>query len=235
MPVFLLDHLNRFPDPALTSESGMLAVGGDLSLPTLLAAYARGIFPWFNPGDPIIWWCPDPRFILEPAALKIRRSLRKALHRRRYDVTFDHAFDDVIRACARVNRPNEAGTWITNEMTQAYSKLHQAGYAHSVEAWLDERLVGGLYGVCLGRVFFGESMFHLQPDASKVALVELTRRLAQAELIDCQIHTPFFESMGAVHIPRSQFLHRVNKAVHLPDLWQQTRHRLGSSEEAPYT
>lgn len=198
-----------FPDVelALRDPDGLLALGGDLSLPRLLAAYRSGIFPWYGPRQPILWWSPDPRLVLYPAALHVSRSLAKTLRSDRFRVTLDHDFAAVIRACA-APRPGQAGTWITPEMQAAYTALHAAGFAHSVECWLDGRLAGGLYGVALGRIFFGESMFARASDASKVAFVHLVRELERRDfrLIDCQVHTAHLASLGAAPLPRREFV-----------------------------
>jgi len=198
----------NFPDVehALRKPDGLLAIGGDLSVERLLLAYSRGIFPWFGPDQPIIWWAPDPRLVLEPARLNISRSLKKTLRQNKFEITMDSAFSEVIEACAK-RRPYQAGTWITDAMMRAYRDMHAAGYAHSVECWFDGKLAGGLYGVAIGRIFFGESMFTRVTDASKVAFVALTRQLERWHfpLIDCQVHTSHLESLGASLMPRSQF------------------------------
>lgn len=191
---------------ALREPDGLLAVGGCLSQSRLLNAYRHGIFPWYNPGEPILWWSPDPRLVLLPDKLVISRSLRKTLRKNVFTVTFDQAFDQVIAACADP-RKDVAGTWITAEINAAYKQLHQTGFAHSVEAWLGDELVGGLYGVALGQVFFGESMFHTRTDASKAAFATLVQQLKSwgYQLIDCQVHTRHLESFGAEEISRSYF------------------------------
>lgn len=217
MPVYQLIDQPVFPPPELAEPGGLLAVGGDLSPQRLLLAYSMGIFPWFNEQDPILWWSPDPRCIFEPAELKVSRSLAKVLRQGGFTVTFDRAFAEVIDACAELRRHGE-GTWITAEMRQAYCRLHQMGYAHSVEAWRAGELAGGLYGVCLGRCFFGESMFHRVADASKVALVTLARHLQAQdfELIDCQLPSPHLASLGAREIPREEFLRRLRRGGVVP-------------------
>lgn len=198
-----------FPDPdlALRDPDGLLAVGGDLATERLIAAYRQGIFPWYSDGQPILWWSPDPRAVLFPDRLKVSRSLRKTLRKRPYQVTLDRDFTGVIDRCA-APRDDGAGTWITSEMRAAYIRLHRSGYAHSVESWADGELVGGLYGVAIGRVFFGESMFTRRTDASKVAFVHLVRQLQEwgFELVDCQISSEHLKSLGAEEIPRGQFL-----------------------------
>lgn len=203
-----LDGAPDFPSlqQALAQPNGLLAAGGGLDPPWLLAAYRQGIFPWFNPGEPILWWSPDPRLVLLPDELRISRSLRKTLRRRHFDIRVDSAFSAVIEACAAPRAPG-LGTWISAEMRDAYQAMHELGYAHSVETWRDDRLVGGLYGMALGRVFFGESMFSIDSDASKVALVHLVRflRTRGYVMIDCQMKTAHLMSMGAREITRQQF------------------------------
>jgi leucyl/phenylalanyl-tRNA--protein transferase len=201
----------------MSEPNGLLAAGGDLSPRRLLEAYRRGIFPWFSEGDPILWWSPDPRMVLAPAELKVSRSLAKTLRNKPYEVRFDTAFDAVIRACA-APREGEPGTWITAEMRAAYDRLHRLGYAHSVETWIDGELAGGLYGVAIGRMFYGESMFSRARDASKIALAHLARRLQEAgfELIDCQMRTEHLASLGAREIPRAAFQQAVGELVDYP-------------------
>jgi len=220
MPVYQLGQALSFPAPHLADESGLLAVGGDLSPRRLLLAYASGIFPWYEAGLPILWHSPDPRFVLELEALQVSRSLRKAT--RRFELRFDSAFEAVIDACASVPRLGQRGTWITSEMRAAYIELHRLGFAHSVEAWREGALQGGLYGVSLGGAFFGESMFHRAPDASKVALVGLVERLRAwgYTLLDAQVHTEHLARLGAVDIPRAEFLERLEGAM-------ETAHRVG--------
>jgi leucyl/phenylalanyl-tRNA--protein transferase len=209
IPLLAPDDPSPFPDVrrALRHPNGLLAAGGDLSPERLTRAYRRGIFPWFNAGDPILWWSPDPRTVLLPNQIRLSRSLRKRLRRRELGVTMDRDFASVIRACAAPRGP-EGGTWILPEMTAAYEALHHLGLAHSVEVWEGADLVGGLYGVAIGRVFFGESMFSRAADASKVALVHLCQRLAEwgFGLIDCQMRTEHLVRLGAVELPRQQFL-----------------------------
>ncbi|MDA0821577.1 MAG: leucyl/phenylalanyl-tRNA--protein transferase [Proteobacteria bacterium] len=199
---------DQFPDTAraLSEPNGLLAAGGDLSVDRILEAYKQGIFPWFSDGQPILWWAPDPRSIMRPDEMKISRSLRKTLKREPFVVTFDKAFGKVIRGCA-APRGDLAGTWITQSMINAYEALHRHGYAHSIECWLAEDLVGGLYGVALGQVFFGESMFSRVTDSSKVAMVHLLARLNEwgYQLIDCQVHNPHLVSLGAKTISRDVF------------------------------
>lgn len=210
MPVFRLpDDEIVFPHPELADPNGILAVGGDLSPDRLLLAYEWGIFPWFNPGEPILWWSPDPRFVLFPDELKIAKSMRPYFNQRKFEVTFDRNFEDVIRACQTQKRDRQmGGTWITEEMVQGYCKLHELGYAHSVEVWQGEELVGGLYGVSLGKIFFGESMFAKVSNASKFGFITLVQQLKKLDfqLIDCQQKTKHLASLGARSIDRKVFL-----------------------------
>nr|WP_207161904.1 leucyl/phenylalanyl-tRNA--protein transferase [Thiocapsa imhoffii] len=198
--------------------NGLLACGGDLTVERLVNAYRRGIFPWFNEGDPILWWSPDPRTVLFPQRLHISRSLRKRLRQRLFRVTMDREFGRVIRACA-APRDTQGGTWIVPRMIRAYEELHRQGIAHSVEVRHGQDLVGGLYGVCIGRAFFGESMFSHSPDASKVALVQLCHRLAHwgFGLIDCQMKTDHLMRLGAVEIPREELVRRLDRLCRQPD------------------
>jgi leucyl/phenylalanyl-tRNA--protein transferase len=197
-----------FPDTsrALSYPNGLLAAGGNLLPQTLIAAYRRGIFPWYEQGQPILWWSPDPRMVLYPAELHISRSMRAFLGRHEYQVSLNRDFAGVIAACAQL-RPGSQGTWITDAVAQAYVELHQAGLAHSIEAWEGDTLVGGLYGICMDRMFFGESMFSRRDNASKLALVHLVAELETigVELIDCQVPNPHLESLGARLIPRAAF------------------------------
>ena len=199
MTIYLLDDTLLFPPPEEADASGILAVGGDLRPERLLLAYRSGIFPWYEEGQPILWHSPDPRMVLAPEELHVPRSLVKTLRRRPFELTLDRAFAQVIAACARVPRPDQDGTWITPAMERAYVELHRRGFAHSVETWVDGQLAGGMYGVSLGGVFFGESMFTLVPEASKVALVTLVRQLRVwgFGLIDCQVYTDNLDRFGA--------------------------------------
>jgi len=219
MPVYRLNDRLIFPPPEFAEPEGLLAVGGDLSPSRLLLAYSMGIFPWFSEEEPILWWSPDPRCVLAPAELKISRSLAKTLRQDRFRVGFNEAFPAVVAACADSRRGQGAGTWITGNMQQAYDRLHRLGFAHSVECWQGDELVGGLYGVCLGRCFFGESMFHRATDASKVALVALARRMEEKgwPLIDCQLPNPHLVSLGAKEIPRREFLRHLRSSGVAPD------------------
>ncbi len=216
MPIFRLDPDSEgFPDPRLADASGLLAVGGDLRPMRLLNAYALGIFPWYSEGQPILWHSPDPRFVLEPSRFHLPRSLAKTMRRGVYEVRFDTDFASVIRACARTARPGQQGTWITFAMQRAYIELHRLGFAHSVEAWREGELVGGLYGVSLGSAFFGESMFALAPDASKVAFAALVERVTGwgFTLIDCQQETEHLARFGAEPWPRERFLDALDAAL----------------------
>ncbi|MGK2953809.1 MAG: leucyl/phenylalanyl-tRNA--protein transferase [Thiobacillus sp.] len=214
-----LQNATFFPpvETALREPNGLLAMGGDLSVERLLDAYCHGIFPWFNPGDPILWWSPNPRMVLVPGEVRVTRSLAKRIRNAGFEVRVDTAFIEVMRACA-APREGESGTWISPAMVAAYSHLHQAGYAHSVETWHDGHLVGGLYGVAIGRMFYGESMFSREPDASKVALARLARQLQQwgFGLIDCQMETAHLASMGARTMPRETFVSSLAELVNLP-------------------
>ena len=218
MPVYRLDHALIFPPPEEADPSGLLAVGGDLSPGRLLLAYAMGIFPWYTEETPLLWFSPDPRGILLPEHLRVSRSLRKRLRRRDYEVCLDRDFDSVIRACAAVERPRQDGTWITHEMLEAYERLHRLGLAHSVEVYRGGELAGGLYGVSVGNVFFGESMFSRVTDASKIALVWVTRQLQRwgYPLIDCQIRNEHLQSMGADEVPRARFLEMLAACLQAP-------------------
>lgn len=218
MPVYLLSEQVAFPAPDLARKDGLLAAGGDLSTERLLLAYEQGIFPWYSDGDPILWWSPDPRFVLFPQEIRISKSLRKTIRQKKFDVRTDTAFAEVITACSAVSRKNQPGTWIVNEMIEAYTELFRAGFAHSVEAWRDGKLVGGLYGVSLGGCFFGESMFAHESNASKVAFAVLVEYLNSAgfDMIDCQIPTGHLERFGAKEIPRSVFLGKLRDSVKKP-------------------
>lgn len=206
-----------FPDPetALTEPNGLLAIGGCLSPRRLISAYQQGIFPWFNPGDPIFWWSPDPRLVLNPAEIHLSRNLQKTLRKQEYKISFDQAFEEVICACAAPRRGSPE-TWITESMIESYLALHALGHAHSVEAWYEGHLAGGLYGVSIGRVFFGESMFYRRSNASKVAFAVLTQHLKRWNfaLIDCQIQTEHLLSLGAKEIPRKEFIDQIGRHCH---------------------
>ena len=220
VPIFRLGRALDFPDPADAEPDGLLAVGGDLRPERLVAAYARGVFPWYDERSPILWWSPDPRLVLEPRELHVSRSLARTIRRGTYRVAADTAFEQVIRRCAAKGRPGQRGTWITPEMIAAYCELHRLGFAHSFEAWEGRRLAGGLYGVSLGAAFFGESMFADARDASKVAFVRAVEWLAArgVSLVDCQVRTEHLVSLGAREIPRARFLARVAAALEAPTL-----------------
>ena len=212
---YLLDDIHKaiFPDVelALSEPDGLLAVGGDLSVERLIAAYQQGIFPWYSEGQPILWWSPDPRMVLEPKDIKVSRSLAKTIRKQEFKITFDKSFREVITACSesRLEKGTiQDETWILDEMIEAYVQLHEQGYAHSIECWQNEKLVGGLYGIAIGKVFFGESMFSRVSDASKIAFVSLAKQLEQwgFNLIDCQVYTSHLESLGASMISRQQFI-----------------------------
>ncbi len=205
----------RFPDPGEGTPEGIVATGANLSPGVLLSAYEQGIFPWFSEGDPVLWWSPDPRFVLFPSELHVPRRVARRIRTGDYWLSFDTAFNEVIQKCSEVPRPGQDGTWITREMIDGYIKLHELGFAHSVEAWSGSELAGGLYGVSLGRVFFGESMFATQTDASKVAFVSLVRHLSLLgfELVDCQVYTEHLERFGAREVPRTEFLSVLGRAL----------------------
>ena len=215
MPVYQLSDDLIFPSPYLASKEGLLAIGGDLSPKRLLLAYSNGIFPWYSEGEPILWWSPDPRLVLYPAELNVSRSLKKVLKQDIFKVTLDRAFQDVIAECARVRLENHEGTWIVDDMVQAYCRLYESGFAHSIEAWHDNRLAGGLYGVSLGKCFFGESMFTRITNASKVAMVALVEHLQQLnfDFIDCQITTAHLTRFGAREISRANYLDELAEAL----------------------
>ena len=204
----LLGPSDPFPpvDQAMDEPNGLLAAGGGLGVARLMDAYARGIFPWFSEGDPVLWWCPDPRMVLPTHAVHVSRSLRRRLRRPDYEVTMDRAFGEVLQACAAPRR-DEPGTWLVPSMIRAYQRLHDAGVAHSIEVWIDGKLAGGLYGVALGRMFFGESMFSHRTDGSKLAVVALAAQLArwQFPLIDCQMETSHLTTLGAHNMSRREF------------------------------
>ena len=215
MPVYLLSKDLVFPPVHLATPEGLLAVGGDLSSERLLLAYQSGIFPWFSDGDPILWWSPDPRLVIYPQELKISRSLKKTIRKGHFTVTMDTHFDEVIYRCAQTRIQSDQGTWITSGMEKAYTRLHTMGYAHSVETWYQSQIVGGLYGISLGRCFFGESMFSTMSDASKVALVALRDYLRDREFdfIDCQLPTDHLISMGRRKISRDDYLIRLRHTL----------------------
>jgi len=215
VPIFLLTDELVFPHPSLSDITGLLAVGGDLSVDRLLLAYSNGIFPWPFEDEPIYWFSPDPRAIVYPSQVKISKSLQTTINKQKFTVKFDTCFSDVINKCATIKRDEANGTWIREDMLHAYNNLHKAGFAHSVEIFFNNELVGGLYGVSLGGIFFGESMFHTKTDASKVAFVALCKRLTDwnFDLIDAQITTSHLKTLGAIEIDRQQFLEIIVRSL----------------------
>jgi leucyl/phenylalanyl-tRNA--protein transferase len=215
MPFFIPPDQNNFPDVELANEDGFLAFGGNLSIETLLKAYAKGIFPWYNEGEPICWYSPNPRFVLFPGKIRISKSMKKIINRNTFDFSTDKVFIDVIKGCRKATRKYGEGTWISDEIEKAYSTLFENGFAHSAEAWHNNELTGGLYGIQLGKVFFGESMFSQQSNASKFAFIKYVQLLQQKgiEIIDCQVYTPHLESLGAEFIPRKDFTKLLNKLI----------------------
>ena len=211
MPVYRLPKELIFPDPELSEDDGLLAVGGDLSIERLLLAYSNGIFPWYNEGEPILWWCPKPRFILKPDEVKVSKSMKKIIKKNLFEVKFNTDFEGVINNC-KITREDKEGTWITEDMKNAYINLFKAGYAMSVETYLNEELVGGLYGVKIGKCFFGESMFSTVSNSSKIALITLAEKLKEENFafIDCQVHTDHLESMGAKFVEWNEFKRMLN-------------------------
>ncbi|GGH59022.1 leucyl/phenylalanyl-tRNA--protein transferase [Filimonas zeae] len=214
MPLHVLDENLWFPPVEDAMDDGLMAVGGDLSEERILLAYRRGIFPWYE-GDVPLWWCPDPRFVLLPQQLNISKSMKVLLKRQAFRFTINQAFPQVIRHCKTVKREDQLGTWITDDVESSYIHLHERGFAHSAEAWLGDKLVGGLYGIRLGKVFFGESMFSLVSNASKYAFISYVQQLIKEEvqLIDCQVYTPHLESLGAGMIPRSAFIEALDALI----------------------
>lgn len=211
----------RFPDPSSANEDGLVAVGGNLTSECLLSAYQHGIFPWFNPGDPILWWSPDPRMVIYPEQLRLNRSIQRTIRNHRFEFSFDYCFEQVIIQCAAPRKdsvPDSAATWIGDDMITAYVDLHHAGHAHSVECWLDGELCGGVYGVALGSVFFGESMFSRASEASKLALITLIKQLQlwDYDLLDCQLPSELVRRLGATNIARNEFTRVVReKTAHI--------------------
>jgi leucyl/phenylalanyl-tRNA---protein transferase len=228
MPVEISRRSIEFPDLDEADESGLLAIGGDLGIERLKLAYSKGIFPWYEDGMPILWWSPDPRMVLFPGKMIISHSLKQSIKRQQFTVTIDKDFEKVIKNCAKTPRKGEKGTWITHEMKNAYIRLHEAGFAHSAEAWLDGKLVGGLYGVALGKVFFGESMFHHVPNASKIAFYYLVEKLStwNFEIIDAQVYTNHLESLGGEMIPRSRYIQILKRALQIEDVTGSWENRL---------
>lgn len=215
MPIYHLPKELVFPHPEEAEPEGILAIGGGLEPERLILAYRMGIFPWYDHNTPILWWSPDPRLVLYPEGMHLSKSLRRVLHSGKYRVTLDQAFAQVIEACAETRREGQEGTWILEEMKAAYLELHLRGYAHSVEVWQEDVLVGGLYGVSLGAAFFGESMFSHRPDTSKTALAYLSRQLSLwgFQLIDCQVPTDHLKRLGAVEVPRRRFLEELGQSL----------------------
>lgn len=216
MPVYQLTEEIMFPNPDLAEEDGLLAIGGDLSFERLLLAYCNGIFPWYSDDEPILWWCPKPRFIIKPNEVNVSKSMKRVFNKGEFKVTFDNDFEGVIRNCKEL-RENKEGTWITNEIMSAYIDLFKRGFATSVEVYKDERLVGGLYGVKIGRCFFGESMFSIETNASKVALISMCRKLEKEGYIflDCQMHTNHLESMGGKFVSWEEFKEMIQEGINL--------------------
>jgi leucyl/phenylalanyl-tRNA--protein transferase len=215
MPIFLLEEEPLFPPPELSSPEGIIAVGGDLSPQRLLNAYASGIFPWYSEREPILWWSPDPRLVLFPGEVHISKSMKRVINKKQFQLTCDRHFREVIENCRFQPRPTQRGTWITNEIREAYIQLHNMGYAHSVEVWQDKILVGGLYGVSLGKCFFGESMFARAANASKFAFINFSQQLFQAGFImmDCQVPTDHLKRLGGREVPRTEFLTLLKKGL----------------------
>ena len=215
MPIFELVKDNVFPDPELAENNGIIAIGGDLKPGRLLQAYRMGIFPWFNENDPIVWWSPDPRMVLHPSELRVSHSLRKILKERLFEVTYDNDFEAVIENCKAQKRPGQKGTWITKEIKEAYIRLHRLGYAHSVEVYKDGIIVGGLYGLSLGSMFSGESMFSKVSNASKTGFIILVKKLHSIgfTMIDCQIYTRHLASLGAKEISRKKYLRELDSCL----------------------
>jgi len=215
MPVFLLSNKIIFPPPYLAGSDGLLAIGGDLSKERLLLAYRMGIFPWFSDDEPIMWWSPDPRLVIYPQDLRVPKSLKKVINKNIFKVTMDSSFEQIINLCAQMRLQKNEGTWLGKDMIEAYCNLHEAGYAHSVEAWHEGELAGGLYGVSIGKCFFGESMFTRISNASKAAFVALVEYLKTLSfnMIDCQLTTEHLKSFGAREIPRSVFLKQLNESL----------------------
>ena len=220
MPVFLLSDTIEFPPPHLASKDGLLAVGGDLSQKRLLLAYRMGIFPWFSNNEPILWWSPDPRLVLYPHEFKISKTIKKIIKKEVFKVTMDLAFNEVINQCAQVRLKKNQGTWIVKDMIDAYCNLHESGFAHSVEVWQGGDLAGGLYGVSLGKCFFGESMFTRVSNASNIGLVKLLEHLKKLsfDMIDCQVATEHLTRFGARQIPRIRFLNQLEKSLKAPTI-----------------
>lgn len=215
MNFFFLNEQLYFPPVEKADQHGVLAIGGDLSIERLKLAYSSGIFPWFSEDEPIVWWSPDPRFVLDPENLKVSKSMRPIFNQKRFRVSLDQDFRTVIEACGKMKRRGQAGTWITQDMIEAYCDLHQEGLAHSVEVWQEDKIVGGLYGVSLGKCFFGESMFSHVTNASKTGFIALVQKLTSVgfKLIDCQVYTQHLESLGATYITREHFTKKLRTYI----------------------
>lgn len=224
MPIFQLSSDHSFPDPSQSSPDGIIAVGGDTHPHRLLAAYRNGIFPWPHEGFPLLWFSPDPRLVLEPNQIRINKTLQKILRKSHFEVKFDANFEEVITNCAYAQRKNQTGTWINHHMIEGYIKLFEMGFAHCVETYDQNKLVGGLYGIAIGNIFFGESMFSVKSHASKIAFVSLVQKLqaCQFQLIDCQQETPLLKQFGAKLMPRKIFLEVIEKGVQQSSAWQRT-------------
>ncbi len=214
MSLYILDNKTWFPDVNEALHDGLLAIGGDLSIERLILAYRKGIFPWFDDDTPM-WWSPDPRFVLFPEELKVSKSMKQLLKKNAFDFKVNSNFTHVITNCQKTPRKDQDGTWITNEVRDAYIQLYKLGYAHSAESWLDGEIVGGLYGIKMGKAFFGESMFSHKSNASKYAFIKMVQHLKEegVQLIDCQIHTNHLESLGARMIPRTDFINRITSLI----------------------
>jgi leucyl/phenylalanyl-tRNA---protein transferase len=214
MSLFALDKELLFPPVNLAEPDGLLAIGGDLSPERLLLAYSSGIFPWYE-GEYILWWCPDPRFVLLPHELKVNKNIERLLNKNAFLFTINKAFKEVIHHCKKIKRPGQEGTWITDEVEKAYCRMHELGYAHSAEVWKEDELVGGLYGIKLGKVFFGESMFSKVSNASRFTFAKYISQLTEEgiELIDCQVYTEYLESFGARMIPRKEFIQQLQNLL----------------------
>lgn len=215
MPVYLLNESPLMPDPSHADAEGLVAIGGDLDHKRLLNAYKSGIFPWYEEGSEILWWSPDPRLVLFPEDLKVSKSMRKLIRKNHFNVTYNQRFVEVIANCKNIDRTDQGGTWITDEMEKAYINLHKLGYAHSVEVWHENELVGGLYGIKLGNIYFGESMYSKESNASKIGFIHLVKDLSQkwVKMIDCQIKTDHLISLGAKDISRKRFLQILKMAL----------------------